>query len=64
VVKIKYFVDGKQFVERFKEHIPRKGELVRFKKIVYVVVTIVYVEEGEDPFVSMDLVKETYNVNS
>lgn len=61
MIKIKYFVGGKEYAERFKEHIPRKNELVRFKHIVYIVVTIVHIEdqpEGIDAFVSIDLVKE------
>ena len=63
MIKVQYFVDGNKFAERFKEHIPRKGELLRFNKKLYIVVTIVHVEDepdDKDPFVSIDMVRETY----
>lgn len=55
MIKIRYFVQGKEYASRTREHVPSKGDLVRLKGTIYVATSVAWIEDLDEEAVYIDL---------
>jgi len=55
-IVIKYFLNNKQYAQRLdSNHVPRKHDLIRFKGVVYVITSVVWIEDEIHPTVHIEI---------
>jgi hypothetical protein len=57
-ITIKYYLYNRLFAERSRNFIPRVGELIRFKGIIYKIHTVVVIEDEGHPHIAIDIISE------
>lgn len=54
--EIKYFVKDKEFASRSRRVVPRMGDEVRLREVIYTVTRVVWIEDDlYHPFVAIEL---------
>ncbi len=54
-IEIRYFLDGVEYAGRSRRWVPRVGDEVKFKQLVYVVKRVVWIENGMPAHVAIDI---------
>ncbi len=52
---IKYYLEGVEFAARTRDLIPRQNEAIRFKGNLYLIETVVWIEDEDREYVAIDI---------
>lgn len=54
-IRLNYYIGGAIYAERYRCHVPRVGDEVRFHKVVYLIVRVVWIEDEPRERVAIDI---------